>query len=155
MIILGSVAEAAPANDYFRGTRSGSTPMQSFGNSSIVNASATALEDQDWKKGVELARSALRSTLSPDEFPLANNNMCIGLTFLRESDEALAFCDKAVRGRPRQWQFYNNRAITYYYLGNYDRSLADYYMAMLFGRGQSILLENIHLTLKARKGADL
>lgn len=132
----------------------GASPVLSFGSSASVNDAAIALDKRDWKKGVDLARSVLNSSsLSANSSPLVYNNMCIGLTFMQQSEEAMSYCDKAVEGRPRQWQFYNNRAIAHFYLGDYDRSLADYYMALMFGRGQTLLLENIHLTLKARKTA--
>jgi len=132
----------------------GASPILSFGSSASVNDAALALDKRNWQKGVDLARSVLNSSsVATESVPLVYNNMCIGLTFMQQSEEAMGYCDKAVEGRPRQWQFYNNRAIAHFYLGDYDRSLADYYMAMMFGRGQTLLLENIHLTLKARKTA--
>ncbi len=132
----------------------GASPVLSFGSSASVNDAANALDRRDWERGVDLARSVLKSSaLSPISAPLVYNNMCIGLTFMQQSEEAMDYCNRAVEGRPRQWQFYNNRAIAHFYLGDYDRSLADYYMALMFGRGQTLLLENIHLTLKARKDA--
>ena len=158
VVVVGAVlgATAGSANELQAATRAGMSPMMSFSRSSIVNRSAFALDEQNWQKGVDLAQSALQNRmLNPGNFPVAYNNLCIGLTFLQQADEALDFCNKAVQGRPRQWEFYNNRAIAHYYLGSYDRSLIDYYMAMTFSRSETLLLENMHLTLKARKNADL
>jgi tetratricopeptide (TPR) repeat protein len=150
---FGSATGFAAENS-MRTRGGGASPILSFGAFSSINEAAIALEKREWQKGVNLARSALSSsTLSSGSFPLVYNNMCIGLTFMQQSEEAMDYCNKAVEGRPRQWQFYNNRAIAHFYQGDYDRSLADYYMALMFGRGHTLLLENIHLTLKARKAA--
>ena len=152
-VVFGGVSElAAQSSMKLRGA--GASPVLSFGTFSAINDAAHALDAREWQKGVDLSRSALQSSaIGTGSSPLAYNNMCIGLTFLQETDQALGYCDKAIEGRPRQWQFYNNRAITHFYRGDYDRSLADYYMALMFGRGRTLLLENIHLTLKARKTA--
>jgi len=132
-------------------TRAGTSPMYSLGGNTTVNSSAMALDDKNWQKGVDLARSALRSkSVSRDTFPLANNNLCIGLTFLQQPDEALPHCNVAVKERPRQGELYNNRAIAHYYKGDYERSLVDYYLAMTFSGNEEVLLENLHLTLRAR-----
>lgn len=146
-------ASVLAADNAMKTRGAGASPVLSFGSFASINDAAYALEKRDWERGVNLSRSALQSTLSSGAFPLVNNNMCIGLTFLQQTDEAMDYCNKAIEGRPRQWQFYNNRAIAHFYQGDYDRSLADYYMALMFGRGQTLLLENIHLTLKARKTA--
>lgn len=150
-VIFGGVSELA-ADPSMKVRGGGASPIMSFGAFSSINEAALALDKREWQKGVSLARSALSSpTLASGSFPLVYNNMCIGLTFMQQSEEAIDYCNMAVEGRPRQWQFYNNRAIAHFYLGDYDRSLADYYMALMFGRGHTLLLENIHLTLKARK----
>ncbi|MDX2141957.1 MAG: tetratricopeptide repeat protein [Rhodospirillaceae bacterium] len=118
----------------------------------LVNEAAYALDRENWAQGTALAREALRSgELMPGNIPAAYNNLCIGLTGLGRYDEAMEACNKAVEMRPRQWSFYNNRANIYYYRGEYDRALAEYYKAMTFSPGDDVLLQNIALTLRVRK----
>jgi tetratricopeptide (TPR) repeat protein len=125
--------------------------MFSRGNG-LVNDAAYALDREDWDRGVALAREALRSgELMPSNVPAAYNNYCIGLTGVGKYDEAMAACNKAIEMRPRQWSFYNNRANIYFYLGQFDRALAEYYKAMTFSPGDDVLLQNIALTLRVRK----
>lgn len=125
--------------------------MFSRGNG-LVNDAAYALDREDWDRGTQLAREALRSgELMPGNIPAAYNNYCVGLTGLRKFDEAMEACNKAIEMRPRQWSFYNNRANIHFYLGQFDRALAEYYKAMTFSPGDDVLLQNIALTLRVRK----
>jgi tetratricopeptide (TPR) repeat protein len=118
----------------------------------LVNESAYALERENWRKGADLAQKALRSgELLPENLPSAYNNLCIGLSRLGKLDDAMEACNKAVNLRPRQWSFYNNRANIYFFQAQFDRALAEYYKAMTFSPGDDILLQNIALTLKARR----
>lgn len=125
--------------------------MFSRGNG-LVNDAAYALDREDWDRGATLAKEAIRSgELMPQNVPAAYNNYCIGLTGMGKYDEAMVACNKALEMRPRQWSFYNNRANIYFYLGQFDRALAEYYKAMTFSPGDDVLLQNIALTLRVRK----
>ncbi|MBL8645488.1 MAG: hypothetical protein JNK21_16260 [Rhodospirillaceae bacterium] len=118
----------------------------------LVNESAYALQREQWKKGADLAMKALRSgELSPENTPAAYNNLCIGLTRTGKFDDAMAACTKAITMKPRQWAFYNNRANIYFHQAEFDRALAEYYKAMTFSPGDSVLMQNIALTLKVRR----
>ncbi|MBL8629068.1 MAG: tetratricopeptide repeat protein [Rhodospirillaceae bacterium] len=123
----------------------------SVGNG-LVDESANALGREQWRKGAELAEKALRSgELAPQNLPAAYNNLCIGLMRTGRLDDAMEACNKAIGLRPRQWSFYNNRANIYFYRNEFDRALAEYYKAMTFSPNDDILLQNIALTLKARR----
>jgi superkiller protein 3 len=125
--------------------------MFSHGNG-LVNDAARALDRGHWDKGVALVQQAIESgELMPSNIPAAYNNLCIGLTGQRKFGEAIAACDRAVQMKPRQWSFYNNRANIYFYMGQYDKALAEYYKAMTFSPGDNVLMNNISLTLKYRR----
>lgn len=129
-----------------------SAQMFSRGNG-LVNEAAYALDRENWRQGAALAQEALRSgELMPSNVPAAYNNLCIGLTGLGKFDEAMAACNKAIEMKPRQWSFYNNRGNIYFYRSEFDRALAEYYKAMTFSPGDEVLLQNIALSLKVRKG---
>ncbi len=118
----------------------------------LVNDSAYAIGRERWKEAVDLAEKALRSgELTFDSLPPAYNNLCIGLTGQRLYSDAIRACDKAVEMKPRTWSFYNNRANVYFYLGNFDRALAEYYKAMTFNSSSAVLMHNIGVTLEYRK----
>lgn len=117
----------------------------------LVNEAAYALDREDYDRGMQLAKEALRSgELMPTNVPAAYNNYCIGLTGLGRYDEAMDACNKAIEMRPRSWAFYNNRANIHFYRGEFDRALAEYYKAMTFSPGDDVLLTNISLTLRVR-----
>ncbi len=133
-------------------TFAASAQMFSRGNG-LVNESAYALDRKNWRQGVELAQEAMRSgELMPSNTPAAYNNLCIGLTGLGKFDEAMDACDSAIKLKPRQWSFYNNRGNIYFYRSEFDRALAEYYKALTFSPGDDVLLQNIALSLKVRKG---
>lgn len=118
----------------------------------LVNESAYAIGREDWREAANLAEKAIRSgDLTLDNLPPAYNNLCIALTGERKFSEAIEACDKAVNLRPRQWSFYNNRANIFFYQGNFDRALAEYYKAMAFNSDGSVLMHNIGVTLEYRK----
>jgi tetratricopeptide (TPR) repeat protein len=118
----------------------------------LVNESAYAVDMERWSEGVKLAEDALRSgEVTLDNMPALYNNMCIGLTGMRRFNDAIAACDKALELKPRQWSFYNNRANIYFYLGQFSKALAEYYKAVTFNPANSILINNIGLTLEYRK----
>ena len=118
----------------------------------LVNDSAYAIGRERWSDAADLAEKALRSgELTLDNVPPAYNNLCIALSGERKFNEAIEACDKAVGLRPHQWSFYNNRANIYFYQGDFDKALAEYYKAMTFNSGGSILMHNISVTLEYRK----
>ncbi|MEQ9448505.1 MAG: hypothetical protein RLN70_06280 [Rhodospirillaceae bacterium] len=101
-VVVGGVGEGVFASDdgartgtnerFSLATRAGTSPMLSLRNSreSIVNRAAKELDSENWQKGIELARKALESrNLSPEGFPLAHNNLCIGLSFMQQPEEAI------------------------------------------------------------------
>jgi tetratricopeptide (TPR) repeat protein len=118
---------------------------------SLINESAVELDRGHFKQGVALAQEALQSgAVGADNYAGVYNNLCIGLTGLTRYTEALDSCNRALELSPRSWVFYNNRANIYFYQGQYDRALAEYYKAMTFANGTSVLMKNINLTLRKR-----
>lgn len=121
---------------------------------SWVNEAAYLLDRKNWAEGTQLTRQAIRSgELTLDNYSAALNNLCIGLTGLNQLGEATESCLKAIEMSPRQWQSYNNLGNIYYFLGQYDKALAQYYKALSFRTESSILLKNIRLTLDMRNRA--
>lgn len=119
---------------------------------SLVNESAHAIGRERWRDAANLAEKALLSgDLTLANIPPAYSNLCVALTGERKFFEALDACNKAVDLRPRQWSFYNNRANVYFYQGKFDRALAEYYKAMAFSSGGSVLMHNIGVALEYRK----
>lgn len=133
------------------GTTPGMAQQFSRGNA-LVNQSAYAMDREQWHQGVSLAEDALRSgEVTLDNLPAAYNNLCIGLTGLRRFDEAVSACNKALELKPRQWITYNNRANIFFYQGQFDKALAEYYKALTFSPSGTVLLSNISLTLSYRQ----
>ena len=117
----------------------------------LVNDAAGMLDRKDWQGGTLLTREALRSgDLTPENHAAALNNLCIGLTGLTQYADAMEACLQAIEMQPRQWQSYNNLANIYFFLGQYDKALAEYYKALSFRTDSSILLKNIRITLDMR-----
>lgn len=126
--------------------------QQFAAGNALVNESAYAIRRERWRDAARLAEKALRSgDLTLENIPPAYSNLCVALTGERKFLEAMDACDKAVDLRPRQWSYYNNRANIHFYKGNFDRALAEYYKAMAFSSGGSVLMHNIGVALEYRK----
>jgi tetratricopeptide (TPR) repeat protein len=118
---------------------------------SLMNESAAELDRGHFKQGVALAEEVLRSgAIAANNYAGLYNNLCIGYTGLQRYNEALDSCNRALEFTPRLWVIYNNRANIYFYQGKYDQALAEYYKAMTFASGTSVLMRNINLTLRKR-----
>ena len=118
----------------------------------LVNESAYAIGRERWSEAAKLAKTALRSgDLTLENIPPAYSNLCVALTGERKFPEAMDACNRAVDLRPRQWSYYNNRANIYFYQGNFDRALAEYYKAMTFSTSGHVLIHNIGVALEYRK----
>lgn len=116
-----------------------------------VNDGAHALERGDFVKGYDLSKRAIDSKeLSPKNTAAALNNLCIALTGLKRTGEAMAACDRAIRLEPGRWSFYNNRANVFYWMGEYERALGEYTKALSIRPDEDILQNNIAIIVRAQ-----
>lgn len=117
----------------------------------FVNEGARAVDRGDFLKGYELSTRALESReLSPRNTAAALNNLCIALTGLQRTGEALDACNRAIRLEPGRWSFYNNRANVYFWMGEYDRALSEYTKALSIRPDEDILQNNIAIIVRAQ-----
>lgn len=117
----------------------------------FVNEGARAVDRGDFLKGFELSTRALESReLSPRNTAAALNNLCIALTGLQRTGEALDACNRAIRLEPGRWSFYNNRANVYFWMGEYDRALSEYTKALSIRPDEEILQNNIAIIVRAQ-----
>lgn len=116
-----------------------------------VNEGARAVDRGDFVKGYQLSKKALDSKeLSPKNTAAALNNLCIALTGLKRTGEAMEACNHAIRLEPGRWSFYNNRANVYFWMGEMDRAMTEYTKALSIRPEEEILQNNIAIIVRAQ-----
>jgi tetratricopeptide (TPR) repeat protein len=132
----------------------GPAPAQSIDTSQAggwVNEGARAVDRGEFEKGYQLSKRALDSKeLSPGNTAAALNNLCIALTGLKRTGEALEACNQAIRLQPGRWSFYNNRANVFFWMGDLDRAMSEYTKALSIRPEEDILQNNIAIIVRAQ-----
>lgn len=86
---------------------------------------AQALLAGDNEKGVELTLAGLKVALGAREEEAALSNLCAGYIRLRQLDTAMKYCDSLLVRNPDHWRGYNNRAVIYLELKEYEKADQD------------------------------
>ena len=132
-VVNTSLADKTPASKTVIGPR----------NVNLTDG-AYALKRGDIEEGVRLTLLGLESARGQRERTTALANLCAGYMLLGQLDESLGYCDQAIDVNDRNWRAYNNRALVYLELKQFDKAEAD------VARGQE-LAPNAK-TLKVVKG---
>lgn len=77
------------------------------------------------ERGVELTLRGLEAAQGAREQEAALSNLCAGYIMLKNYEEALKYCDLLLARNERSWRGYNNRAVVYISLGQYEKAHAD------------------------------
>ncbi len=75
--------------------------------------------------GVELTLRGLEYAQGAREEEAALSNLCAGYIMLKQYDEALRYCDLVLARNDASWRGYNNRALIYIHLQQYEKAHAD------------------------------
>lgn len=102
---------------------------------------AAALDSGDAERGIELTRKGLAIAQGAREHKVAWSNLCAGYLLNGEPHKALDACNRVIAEDPKFWRAYNNRALVYLELGEYERSEAD------IRRGQALRPDSKRLRL--------
>jgi len=86
---------------------------------------AHALQFGNYDEGIRLTQLGLKSTIRPKDRVGALSNLCAGYVGNREYEEALRYCNRALRLDERNWHAYNNRSLAYLGLDQLDAAKRD------------------------------
>ena len=86
---------------------------------------AQALLAGDNEKGVRLTLEGLKGAMGAREEEAALSNLCAGYIRLRQLDTAMKYCDSLLARNPNHWRGYNNRAVIYLELKEYEKADQD------------------------------
>ncbi len=86
---------------------------------------ASALLAGDAERGVRLTLAGLRVAASSREEEAALSNLCAGYILLDKLQEALKYCDLLLARNDSNWRAYNNRAVIYIKLRQFDKAEQD------------------------------
>ncbi|MDH5567963.1 MAG: tetratricopeptide repeat protein [Myxococcales bacterium] len=100
-------------------------PSVVIGVSRHLSDGATALELGNYEEGIRLTMLGLKSSTRPRDRIGALSNLCAGYVGTQNYDEALRYCNRAIRLDPNNWRAYNNRGLAYLGLGNLEAARSD------------------------------
>ncbi len=109
---------------------------------------ADALVNGEAERGVELTEKGLEIAKGSFELKAALSNLCAGYLMVDKPDQALEACNRVLEEDPKFWRAYNNRALVYLRLGEYELSEND------IQRGQELRPKSKNLELTRAKLLD-
>jgi tetratricopeptide (TPR) repeat protein len=86
---------------------------------------ANALKFGDYEEGIRLTQLGLKALTKPADRIGALSNLCAGYVGTRDFNEALRYCNRALRLDEKHWRAYNNRSLAYLGLGNLEAAQRD------------------------------
>jgi regulator of sirC expression with transglutaminase-like and TPR domain len=109
---------------------------------------ADALVRGDIERGVELTEKGLEIAQGSYELKAALSNLCAGYLLVKQPQKALQACNRVLEEDPTFWRAYNNRALVYLELGEFELSEVD------IERGQELRPKSKNLELTKAKLLD-
>jgi tetratricopeptide (TPR) repeat protein len=86
---------------------------------------AHALQFGNYDEGIRLTELGLKGTIRPKDRVGALSNLCAGHVGNRDYEEALRYCNRALRLDERNWHAYNNRSLAYLGLNQVEAAKSD------------------------------
>ncbi|MDH4107791.1 MAG: tetratricopeptide repeat protein [Gammaproteobacteria bacterium] len=86
---------------------------------------AQALLAGEAEEGVRLTLRGLNVAVGEREHEAALSNLCAGYILLAQYQTALQYCDMLLARNDKNWRGYNNRAVVYIKLRQYDKAEQD------------------------------
>lgn len=121
--LLMPVLAAAQSNI---GINSDTTPKTIIGERNPdLSEGARRLMAGDAEKGVKLTLKGLNVAVGEREHEAALSNLCAGYILLGDYATALTYCDMLLERNDRNWRAYNNRAVIYIKMKQYDKAERD------------------------------
>lgn len=117
-----------------RAFESDATPKTVIGERNpALHDGATALLAGNAEDGVRLTLEGLRVAEGEREHEAALSNLCAGYILLAKYESALQYCDLLLARNDKNWRGYNNRAVIFIKLKQYDKAELD------LQRGEALL----------------
>lgn len=90
-----------------------------------LHEGANALLVGDAEEGVRLTELGLKQAAGRREKKIGRANLCAGYLLLNQPETALEHCSWVLKRYPSHWRTYNNRALVYLRLLQFEASQAD------------------------------
>lgn len=122
-VLLLPVLAAAQGDRPFE---SDASPKTVIGPSNVnLSEGAQALMAGDAERGVEKTLQGLEVAVGEREHEAALSNLCAGYILLGQFQAALGYCDLLLARNDQNWRAYNNRAVIYIKMGQYEKAERD------------------------------
>ncbi len=146
VLLSESIPNAAPAKD----SNANSTTVIGGGNALLANG-AEALQKGRIEDGLRLTLEGLKIPGTAKDTAAGHSNACAGLALLKQWDEALVHCNRALELDTANWRSYNNRAAIYIAKGLYDLAIHDLETGLSIAPRSAILKESMRIAQKDKR----
>lgn len=96
-----------------------------LGANVMLSDGATALQNGDWERGIQLTQMGLSTAVSQEDRAAAFANLCAGFAALKKYQRALENCDQSLAIFEGNWRAWQNRAAAHLGMGKIEDSLRD------------------------------
>lgn len=122
VIVLVPVAQAQNSDRM----KSTTGPVQTIGqrNPPLYDGAQALLAGHD-EQGIKLTLEGLKIAQGAREEEAALSNLCAGYIRVRQLDTAMKYCNMLLARNPNHWRGYNNRAVIYLELKEYEKADQD------------------------------
>ena len=116
-----------------------------FQTPDILRQAREAIIYGEVEKARELYGRALTRDLSENQRARSHNGMCVVHILERAFDDALEHCNMAIRIRPNDWRFYNNRGNIYLETGALEAAIGEYERGLKLSPQSEVIRRNLAL----------
>jgi tetratricopeptide (TPR) repeat protein len=107
------------------GSAPGADSVAVIGANPHLANGARALFVRDYDSGIRHTLAGLKEEVAVGQRTAALSNLCAGYVGAQRYAEAVAACTEAIDLRRTNWRAFNNRAIAYFFQGNFVAARAD------------------------------
>ncbi len=119
----------------------------------MLTEGSQQLEAGNFHEGVRLTLAGLNEPNSVKDQAAGHSNLCAGYVALKQLDEALTHCNRALELDKTNWRTYNNRAAVFVGMGKYDLALTDVNAGLELAPDSEVLHKSRQVVLQHHNAA--
>jgi len=120
----------------------------------FIQKGRALIQEGKAEEAQDIYREALKRDLTDHQTAEAHNGLCVAYIMDETWESALNHCNQAIKIRPNNWRYYNNRGNVFYETGSYDRAIEEYERGLKMAPNSRIMQGNLELALNQKRQFD-
>ena len=109
----------------------------------------------DSTKAKEYFYTALEHDPSENDMSRIHNGLCVSFIMEENWEDAMKHCNLAIKLRPSNWRFYNNRGNIYLHIGDHEKAIVEYKHGLKLAPSAYVLKRNFKLAELRANGVEI